>query len=98
MFKRLFWLGIGASLGFGTSWWLTRTVKQQIERYLPQRLTSELATKARSVGSDVRAALADGRQAMHDQEDVLRARLAGRYLPDSEPAAVRSPARNASGN
>lgn len=81
MFKRLFWLGIGASLGFGTSWWVTRQVKQKIEQLTPTRLTQGLAGKARSVSGDVRAALADGRQAMHEQEVVLRARLDARYLP-----------------
>ncbi len=81
MFKRLFWLGIGASLGLGTSWWVTRTVKQKIERYLPQRLTADMASRARSMTGDVRAAIADGRQAMHDQEQVLRARMDARYAP-----------------
>ena len=86
MFKRLFWLGIGASLGFGTSWWVTRTVKQKIERYMPQQLSSSLATKARSVRGDVRAAIADGREAMHEQEGVLRAQLETRYL--SKPGSA----------
>jgi hypothetical protein len=81
MFKRLFWLGIGASLGAGGSWWLTRTVKQKLQRYVPQRLTSDLATRARAVGGDVRAAVADGRQAMRDQEDHLRAQVEARYAP-----------------
>jgi putative heme iron utilization protein len=81
VFKRLFWLGLGASLGVGGSWWVTRTVRQKILRYAPKRLTSDLATKARSVGGDVRAAVADGRQAMRDQEDHLRAQLEARYAP-----------------
>ncbi len=81
MFKRLLWLSIGASLGFGTSWWVTRTVKQKIERYMPARLTAGLADKARSVGGDVRASVADGRQAMRDREDALRAQVDARYAP-----------------
>jgi len=81
MFKRMFWLGIGATLGFSTSWWVTRTVRQKIERYMPQQLTSSLATKARSVRGDVRAAIADGRQAMHEQEGILRAQIETRYAP-----------------
>lgn len=47
MFKRLFWLGIGAMLGFGGSWWLTRTVKQRLEQLMPQQLSANVATKAR---------------------------------------------------
>ena len=81
MFKRLFWLGIGASLGFGSSWWVTRQVKRKIEQLTPTRLTQGLADKARSVGGDVRAAVADGRQAMHEQDDVLRSQFDARYLP-----------------
>jgi hypothetical protein len=83
VFKRLFWLSIGATLGAGTSWWVTRTVKQKIQQYAPARLTSGVARKARSVGDDVRAAVADGRLAMHEQEALLRAQLEGRYAPRS---------------
>jgi len=78
VFKRLFWLGIGVTLGFGSSWWLTRMVKQRLEQLLPQQLRANVATKARSAGNDVRAAVADGRQAMRQQEAALRAQLAAR--------------------
>lgn len=81
MFKRLFWLGIGASLGFGASWWLTRRVKHRIEQLTPTRLTKGVAEKARRVGDDVLAAVADGRHAMRTQEEVLRAQLEARYPP-----------------
>jgi hypothetical protein len=83
VFKRLFWLGVGASLGAGTSWWVTRAVKQKIQRYVPARLTEGVATKVRTVGGDVRAAVADGRQAMHEREDHLRTQVEGRYPPRS---------------
>lgn len=85
MFKRLFWLGIGAMLGFGGSWWLTRTVKQRLEQLMPQQLSANVATKARAVGSDVRAAIADGRQAMRDQEEAMRAQLEARRIKISGP-------------
>jgi len=81
VFKRLFWLGLGMSLGAGTSWWVTRTVKQKLQRYLPQQLSDSLTTRARAVRGDVRAAIADGRQAMHEQESALRAQLDTRYAP-----------------
>ncbi len=81
MFKRLLWLTIGASLGAGTSWWVTRTIKQKIERYTPTRLTQGVANKARAVSGDVRAAVADGRRAMHDHEELLRGQLDARYAP-----------------
>ncbi|MDQ6616845.1 MAG: hypothetical protein M3083_19385 [Actinomycetota bacterium] len=81
MFKRLFWLAIGASLGFSTSRWVTRTVKQKIEQYSPARLTADLAGKARAAGGRVRAALADGKEAMREQENLLRAQLEPRKPP-----------------
>ena len=81
MFKRLFWLGVGASLGFGGSWWVTRTVKQKLQRLVPARLSQTVAAKARTVGGDMRAAMADGRQAMREHEDRLTAQLEARYPP-----------------
>ncbi len=81
VFKRLFWLGIGASLGLGTSWWVTRTVKQKLEQLLPARVKDTVAAKARTVGYGVRAAVSDGRQAMHEREEDLRTQLEARYPP-----------------
>lgn len=81
MFKRLFWLSVGASLGFGTSWWITRTVKQKIERYAPARLTEGVANTAHSLTGGVKAALAEGRAAMRDREAELRAEFDAKYLP-----------------
>ncbi len=79
MFKRLLWLTIGASFGFGTSFWDVRVVRNTVERYAPRRVTSGAATAIRSIGSEVRAAVSDGRQAMHEQEAALRARLETRF-------------------
>ena len=81
MFKRLFWLSVGLTVGATGSWWLTRAVKQKIEQYVPARVRQRAARRARDVSRDVRAAIADGRQAMHDQEEILRARLDARYRP-----------------
>jgi hypothetical protein len=81
MFKRLFWLGLGATLGVGTSWWITRAVRLKLEQLLPANMRDSVATKARTVGGGVRAALTDGRHAMHEREDQLRARLEARYPP-----------------
>jgi hypothetical protein len=79
VFKRLFWLSVGVTVGAGTSWWVTRAVKQKVEQYVPARVRQRAARRVRALGNDVRAAIADGRQAMHDQEEVLRARLDARY-------------------
>lgn len=73
MFKRLFWLTVGAGLGFGVSFWLTRAVRQRVERYAPERLVDS----ARSLGGNVREALREGRQAMREREAEVRRELAG---------------------
>jgi hypothetical protein len=77
MFKRLFWLMIGAGFGFGVSFWLLRFVRQTVERYTPERMSSDLAGALRAFGEDLRAAVADGREAMREREDEIRAELEG---------------------
>ena len=76
MFKRLFWLVIGASFGFGLSFWLTRAVKETVARYAPERVSTDVAGALRSLGQDLRAAVAEGREAMREHEKALRAELA----------------------
>lgn len=75
MFKRLFWLMVGAGFGFGVSFWLTRFVKETVERYSPQRVSSDLTDAIRSLGSDLRDAVAEGREAMREREAQLRSKL-----------------------
>ena len=78
MFKRLFWLTIGAGFGFGMAFWLMRFVRTTVERYSPERLSSDLSSALRSLGSDVRAAVAEGRAAMREREAALRAEMEDR--------------------
>jgi len=77
MFKRLFWLVVGAGFGFGVSFWLMRFVRQTVERYTPERMSSDLAGALRAFGEDLRAAVAEGREAMREREDDIRADLEG---------------------
>jgi hypothetical protein len=79
VFKRLFWLALGVGFGFGLSFWLTRYLREAIARYGPERLASDLAGAARSLGEDLRAAVADGRDAMREREDEIRAELASAH-------------------
>jgi hypothetical protein len=78
MFKRLFWLTVGLTAGFGSSFWLMRTVRRTVERFTPERLTQDVVGGARSVGAELRAALEEGRIAMRDREAELRAEIARR--------------------
>ena len=82
MFKRLFWLLIGAGFGFGMSFWLVRTVRATIERYTPERVSGDLAAAIREFGGDLRAAVAEGRTAMQEREAQLRAELEQRARRD----------------
>ncbi len=78
MFKRVFWLLMGAGFGFGVSFWLMRFVKATVERYTPERVSGDLAGALRSFGTDLRAAVAEGREAMREREAELRAELESR--------------------
>ena len=75
MFKRLFWLSVGLTAGFGSSFWLMRTVRRTVERLTPQRLTHDAMAGARSAGAELRAALEEGRTAMRQREAELRAEI-----------------------
>ena len=78
MFKRIFWLTVGAGFGFGVSFWLMRFVKETMTRYSPERMSSDLAGALRSLGTDIRAAAAEGREAMREREAQLREELSPR--------------------
>jgi hypothetical protein len=75
MFKRLFWLVIGVGFGFGMSFWVTRFIRQTMDRYSPERVSDDLAAAFRSLGQDLRAAVAEGREAMREREVELRSDL-----------------------
>jgi hypothetical protein len=78
MFKRLFWLIVGAGFGFGVSFWFMRFVRETVNRYSPERVSSDLAGALRSLGADIREAAKEGREAMREREAELRRELAPR--------------------
>jgi hypothetical protein len=75
VFRRLFWLLIGLGFGFGTSFWLMRFVKETAARYSPERVSADLAGAIKGLGTDIRLAVADGRDAMREREAELRAEV-----------------------
>ena len=75
MFRRLFWLIVGAGFGFGMSFWLMRFVRETAARYAPERVSADLADAMRSLGSDLRAAVSEGREAMREREAELRSEI-----------------------
>ena len=84
MFKRLFWLVIGAGFGFGIAFWLMRFVRDVADRYRPERVSGDIGEALRAFGADLRAAVAEGREAMREREESLRAEL------EHRPATTRT--------
>jgi hypothetical protein len=82
--KRIFWLAIGLGLGFGLSFWFMRFIKETVDRYRPERVSQDLAGAISKLGDDVRAAVREGRMAMAEREEELRADV------DSQRASRRS--------
>ncbi len=77
MFKRATWLGVGFTIGVGTTVVAARKARQQLERYKPNsmvdRVTTTITDKASNLRVQVTTALDDGKQAARDREDELRA-------------------------
>ncbi len=77
MFKRATWLGVGFTLGVGTTVVAARKARQQLDRYKPpamlDRVTTTITTKSVTIKDQVVGALADGRSAARDREQELRA-------------------------
>jgi len=84
MFKRATWLGVGFTLGVGTTVVAARKARQQLDRYKPpalvDRVTTTITTKSTAFKDQVVFALNDGRAAARQREQELRA-----DRPDSRP-------------
>ena len=64
---------MGVGFGFGASFWVMRFVKETAARYSPERVSADLTGALKGLGTDLRLAVADGREAMHEREAQLRA-------------------------
>jgi hypothetical protein len=67
MYRRLFWFGAGV----GVTLWAQRRASALTERFTPVAMRSSAQRRARQVGSDLRGALGDGRQAMVARREEL---------------------------
>ena len=85
MLRRLFWVMVGAGFGFGMSFWLMRFVRSTVERYSPERVSEDLGRVARRLGSDLRVAVSEGREAMREREAELRGEMASNRLRSTHP-------------
>ncbi|HWC12478.1 MAG TPA: hypothetical protein VG455_14805 [Acidimicrobiales bacterium] len=75
MFKRVFWLTVGMAIGFATSLWMYRALRQTLARYRPEQVADTVARSLHGLREDVRSALAEGREAMRRAEADLRSEL-----------------------
>ena len=75
MFKRIFWLAIGLGIGFGMSFWFMRFIRETVDRYRPERVSQDLAGAISKLGDDLRSAVREGRMAMAEREEELRAEV-----------------------
>jgi hypothetical protein len=74
VFKRLLWFGLGSA----SSLWAMRALRRTVERFTPHRVAQDAVAGARSAGSEIRAAIDEGRAAMREREAELRAEIARR--------------------
>jgi hypothetical protein len=75
--RRFVWFTTGATAGFGGAIWIRRRVLRAVNRYAPEQLQADVTTSVRRVGTSVRDAVAEGRNAMRDRENELRSELRG---------------------
>ena len=68
MFKRLFWLLVGFTLGLASSWAVTRRVRRVAERFAPTDVVDRWS-------DNMRSAVSEGRTAMRARETELNSSL-----------------------
>jgi hypothetical protein len=77
VFKRATWLGVGFTLGVGTTVVAARKARQQLDRYkapgLVDRVTTTISSRTTTFRDQVVDAVADGRAAARERERELRA-------------------------
>ena len=72
--RRLFWLGIGTVAGAAGTVWTERKVKERLDALAPDHAVRVAAEKAKGAGRTVVDAVTEGRSAMVEREQELRAR------------------------
>lgn len=77
MLKRTFWFTAGTAAGLGSSYWVQRRVKRVAARFTPEGLQREVSGAARSVSTNVKAAVTEGREAARVRESELTDQLNG---------------------
>ena len=66
MFKRLFWLGVGAAGGVASTRWVKKVVKRRVTRYVPDKVVTGMSHVTKMLGDDLKAAIREGRLAKRE--------------------------------
>ena len=94
MFKRATWLGVGFTLGVGTTVVAARKARQQLDRYkapaIVDRVTTTISTKSVTIKDQVVEAVSAGRAAAQAREAELRDQKGLTIVPDLDPTASSS--------
>lgn len=79
--KRITWFVTGVAAGATGASYATRKVKQTAEQLKPVNVARSAGQRARAGGRQVVEAIREGRTAMRDREDELKARWDSRVEP-----------------
>jgi phenylpyruvate tautomerase PptA (4-oxalocrotonate tautomerase family) len=95
MFKRVTWLGVGFTLGVGTTVVAARKARQQLDRYKPpalvDRVTTTISTKTTTLKDQVVVAINEGRSAAKTRETELRTEKGLTAVEDTDPSSPPPP-------
>ena len=85
MIRRLWWFTLGWLVGVASSAYVAVKMRRSIRRYRPERVVDTV----REWGDELKAAVSEGRVAMHEREAEIRASTGnGRAAaPVSQPGA-----------
>jgi hypothetical protein len=75
--RRIFWVAVGLGAGVTAAVMVSRWVRRQRDRLSPSNLGGQLAEGTRDFRRLVREAIDEGRQAMVEKEEELKASLGG---------------------
>jgi hypothetical protein len=94
MFKRATWLGVGFTLGVGTTAYAARKARQHLDRYKPpamlDRVTTTITTKSVTLKDQVTEAVTAGRAAAREREEQLREERGLKVVPDLDATSSSS--------
>jgi len=95
MFKRATWLGVGFTLGVGTTVVAARKARRQLDRYkapaVLDRVTTTISTKTTTLKDQVVVAINEGRSAAKTRETELREEKGLSAVPETPSSSSPSP-------